>query len=328
MFVTFYNSIMLTQIRIALKLVSIIRCRSNEVFCIGTGLCAKSCEPMKRTDFGRHGDNMDGLLDKDTNKDIHGDEDYMMFIRCSPNEIFCVQTGTCSRSCDSFHGKRLHTSQAGIEKCSPGETFCLQTGKCSKNCNININVGERAGLHSVKESCDDGKTFCMTTGRCQFECGQDNKVQGSVFMNIASTICRPHEKFCMTTGKCSKSCNDDQIRTKETDDDKEERFKKSESCKPGHYFCLKTGQCERNCNLGGIVKFHNYGSKAEATIQCHPPKIFCMNLGKCARKCNGENVRLHDGMKTEHLVQCGHGETFCIQTGEYNIFHKKDWQTI
>ena len=283
---------------------------------------------MKRTDFGRHGDNMDGLLDKDTNKDIHGDEDYMMFIRCSPNEIFCVQTGTCSRSCDSFHGKRLHTSQAGIEKCSPGETFCLQTGKCSKNCNININVGERAGLHSVKESCDDGKTFCMTTGRCQFECGQDNKVQGSVFMNIASTICRPHEKFCMTTGKCSKSCNDDQIRTKETDDDKEGRFKKSDSCKPGHYFCLKTGQCERSCDLGGSVKFHNYGSKAEATIQCHPPKIFCMNLGKCARKCNGENVRLHDGMKTEHLVQCGHGETFCIQTGEYNLFHKKDSQTL
>ena len=265
---------------------------------------------------------MDSLLEKDLNKDVHGDEDYTKFIRCSPNEIFCVQTGTCSRSCDSFHGKRLHTSQAAKERCSQGETFCLQTGKCSKNCNTNI---KRAGLHSFKESCDGGKSFCMTTGRCEFECGKDNNVQESVFMNIASTICRPHEKFCMTTGKCSKSCNDDQIRTQETDDDKEERFKKSESCKPGHYFCLKTGQCERNCNLGGGVKFYNYGSKAESTIKCQPPKIFCINLGKCARKCNDETVRLHDGMKTEYLVQCRHDETFCIQTGEYNLCHKKRW---
>ena len=290
------------------------------MFCIGTGVCAQSCDPMKRMDFRSHGDNMDSLLEKDLNKDVHGDEDYTKFIRCSPNEIFCVQTGTCSRSCDSFHGKRLHTSQAAKERCSQGETFCLQTGKCSKNCNTNI---KRAGLHSFKESCDGGKSFCMTTGRCEFECGKDNNVQESVFMNIASTICRPHEKFCMTTGKCSKSCNDDQIRTQETDDDKEERFKKSESCKPGHYFCLKTGQCERNCNLGGGVKFYNYGSKAESTIKCQPPKIFCINLGKCARKCNDETVRLHDGMKTEYLVQCRHDETFCIQTGEYNLFHKK-----
>ena len=125
------------------------------------------------------------------------DDEYVKYIRCSPNEIFCVKTGTCSRSCDETPPSHSRGMQESITKCRPGETFCLETGMCAQRCDNNENLNAATDVKTLEESCDTGKTFCVVTGTCEFKCfgGRDDN---TMLKNIASRRSVEALRFILT----------------------------------------------------------------------------------------------------------------------------------
>ena len=95
------------------------------MFCLTSGMCSRHCGPPAQ------------YQTSDYDKDIG-----ILTTPCGPGQIFCMETGTCSRhGCNNK--RRGHTTTNmmksnvnanGLITCPPGTVFCLETGKCLSNC--------------------------------------------------------------------------------------------------------------------------------------------------------------------------------------------------
>ena len=250
---------------------------------------------------------------------------------CPDGEIFCLNTGSCSKVCKNKQepesGDKLNLETS----CPPGQKFCQDSESCSADCHDEGSVGipdddlftspdmearsgEGSGEANVRQkrsaleddiACSDGEVFCVQSGKCSSECGdQHEQSEGK---------CPDGKIYCSDTDTCAESCN--------KNDQGLGRITKRESgdfCPEGQIFCVDAQACAVSC--ANADQSWGRSGKPDLGIECPAGQVFCLTSGICSQDCNNDDDdKDPDDVEELNVLSddqaCPQGTVYCLDSG-------------